>query len=123
MGVKDCIIFYTSFSFYFKYAGLCNGRFCGEECETGICDGNGNCVSPEENPCEQKGCEGKFCGDQCLLGDILGACDVHGNCEFNAFPFCDDQGRFLSAFCVLFLLCILSLYNMRFITFKFQFLM
>ena len=53
-----------------------------------ICDGKGNCVSPEMNPCAVHGCEGKDCGDSCLMGDIMGWCDATGECSFAQEPQC-----------------------------------
>ena len=46
-----------------------------------MCDGDGYCVNPEENPCTRQGCGGKECGDECLLGDILGVCNANGECD------------------------------------------
>ena len=67
----------------------CTHMECGVPCEDsmlgkdgGVCNGNGQCVSPELNPCSQHGCDGKKCGDNCLMGDIMGWCDHRGTCEF-----------------------------------------
>ena len=70
--------------------GECSGKPCGESCESvtlcdgcgGVCDGYGLCVNAEENPCEQHGCEGKSCGEECLQGDVVGVCDIYGECNF-----------------------------------------
>ena len=61
----------------------CVGQDCGEPCGQGICNGEGICVSPEENPCVVHGCKGKNCGDSCIQGDIAGVCDSNENCEFD----------------------------------------
>ena len=65
----------------------CEEKTCGQPCSMGrfkgVCNENGNCVDPIENPCVLHGCEGKKCGDSCLLGDIMGVCDAFGDCNFN----------------------------------------
>ena len=70
------------------YVLTCKGIECGLACKSpnfgeGVCDGEGFCVSAEENPCSEQGCDGKACGEQCLSGDIVGACSAQGDCEFN----------------------------------------
>ena len=73
----------NSNNFYFLFcpvANECRDKTCGQPCSEGICDGNGRCASPEENPCTVHGCEGKKCGESCLNGDIMGACDASGKC-------------------------------------------
>ena len=64
----------------------CNAEF--EGMGPKICDGKGNCVSPEMNPCAVHGCEGKDCGDSCLMGDIMGWCNASGECSFTQEPRC-----------------------------------
>ena len=61
----------------------CAEKECGSPCSEGLCDGNGFCVSAEENPCAVHGCEEKKCGDSCLSGDIVGVCDADGECNFD----------------------------------------
>ena len=61
----------------------CQDKTCGQSCSKGICDGDGRCVSGEENPCAFHGCDGKSCGESCLSGDIMGTCDASGECNFN----------------------------------------
>ena len=76
----------NSNSFYFLFcpvANECRDKTCGLPCSEGICDGNGRCASPEENPCMVHGCEGKECGESCLSGDTMGACDASGKCSLN----------------------------------------
>jgi len=61
----------------------CVGKSCGEECggaDIGVCNGDGICVSPLENPCAIHGCQGLECGESCLSGDIVGVCNVAGEC-------------------------------------------
>jgi len=61
----------------------CIGLNCGESCGppgAGVCDGDGVCVSPIENPCAIHGCQGLECGESCLSGDIVGVCNVAGEC-------------------------------------------
>ena len=70
------------------YVLTCKGIECGLACKSpnfgeGVCDGEGFCVSAEENPCSEQGCDGKACGERCLSGDIVGACSAQGDCEFN----------------------------------------
>ena len=72
------------------YRTNCIGARCGDECVDdsrggfkGICDGQGACVSPIENPCSVHGCGGKQCGERCLEGDIAGFCDSQGTCNFD----------------------------------------
>jgi len=63
---------------------------CGEPCigdlhhlgHGEVCDGYGDCVSVEFNPCTEQGCWGKLCGEECLVGDIQGTCDSEGECRF-----------------------------------------
>ena len=72
------------------YRTNCAGASCGDECVDdsrggfkGICDGQGACVSPIENPCSVHGCGAKQCGERCLEGDIAGFCDSQGACNFD----------------------------------------
>ena len=55
-------------------------KTCGEACSTGICDGDGTCVDPIETPCSVYGCDGLKCGDDCLSADIVGVCNIAGEC-------------------------------------------
>ena len=78
------------------YLTSCAGQKCGLECVEdtpegvggfqGICDGEGYCVSPIENPCTVQGCGGKECGEMCLEGDIAGLCDSKGVCQYSKRP-------------------------------------
>ena len=67
----------------YLFALDCYNKPCGEECAPyGICDGNGRCADPIENPCIVPGCEGKKCGEFCLEdGDIAGVCNKDGECD------------------------------------------
>ena len=49
-------------------------------CSLGICDGVGICVSPIESPCAVHGCDGLKCGDDCLSADVVGVCNIAGEC-------------------------------------------
>ena len=69
------------------YVLTCKEVECGLACKDpnfgeGVCDGEGFCVSAEENPCSEQGCSGKACGERCLAGDIVGTCSAQGSCEF-----------------------------------------
>ena len=68
---------------FLRYADECEGKSCGEGCSEGVCDRDGYCVSPEMNPCAVHGCDGKECGETCLMGDMLGACNADGDCDFD----------------------------------------
>ena len=73
-------------------------------CGLGVCDGFGFCVYAEENPCLEDGCSGKSCGEDCLTGDIVGTCDVNGNCDFDfgkAISTCNGQGEMLEFYEIL----------------------
>ena len=61
--------------------------YCGKLCNNnmavgmpGVCDGKGQCVSAETNPCAVHGCGGQDCGESCLMGDLMGWCDEKGKC-------------------------------------------
>ena len=58
-----------------------------------MCDKHETCVDRELNGelnlCAHHGCDGLKCGDQCLMGDILGACDANGVCDFSTSVKCD----------------------------------
>jgi len=72
----------------------CTGQPCGAECgvsRPGVCDGQGVCVSPEENPCLEQGCGAKECGEECLQGDIIGTCDSEGECVFFGGVSCSEN--------------------------------
>lgn len=98
--VKVCFYKSVMLLFYIKFFGRdrrfyqalflflpahyeCQDKTCGHSCSKGICDGDGRCVSGEENPCAFHGCDGKSCGESCLSGDIMGTCDASGECNFN----------------------------------------
>ena len=67
---------------------FCERKECGVPCEDSmmggysVCNGKGQCVAGELNPCEQHGCDGKKCGENCLMGDIMGWCDHRGTCDY-----------------------------------------
>ena len=79
----------------------CEGKECGYPCTQisgypGICTGrleanyfleaSGRCADPIENPCAVHGCDEKKCGEECLQGDIIGRCDLGGECVFDHRP-------------------------------------
>merc|ERR1712080_765955 len=72
---------------------VCSKAGCGIMCGNAMmCNGKGQCVSAEMNPCEEHGCDEKECGDECLSGDIMGVCNMKGECDYsNVYPNCPDK--------------------------------